>query len=293
MYRYLLPLLLALACGQSAATRCAGQFQPHIPAGVQAAMPAVFAAQMQPATQLSMPYPQQASHVVMASVNANHAFQQAADREVSNSFEGQSAGGKFVSLNFVGGDSHESVAQYDAPPATEQVMPGPVPIESFDSSSLTSSTAGCIPDCRHGALHILSYPGVLAQIDCCPDNSTGNCDRHIRRFFDYNVAVRSCRDPKCLICVQEPFICEKVCMEDQEVVFFRCYQKCEPYSNARCEDQRCIQEVGQRTVKKLDPCKAKIKVPIKKIAVEYRKVWICIDCPPVDPGMEPQRQMQM
>lgn len=137
---------------------------------------------------------------------------------------------------------------------------------------------GRLPRCPR-ALHILKYPGILGQIDCCPDNSTGNCDCDIKRFFTKEEALRCCHDPNCVICVQEPFICEKTCFEETEVVFFRCYEKCEPFKFARCEDQRCIQEVGKRTVKKLDPCKVKIRVPIRKLVIEYRKVWICINCP--------------
>jgi hypothetical protein len=165
----------------------------------------------------------------------------------------------------------------------------PLPAPAGDGSSVyapsdsgsgdyAADDYGRLPRCLR-ALHILKYPGILGQIDCCPDNSTGNCDCDIKRFFTKEEALRCCHDPNCVICVQEPFICEKICFEETEVVFFRCYEKCEPFKFARCEDQRCIQEVGKRTVKKLDPCTVKIRVPIRKLVIEYRKVWICINCP--------------
>lgn len=136
-----------------------------------------------------------------------------------------------------------------------------------------------IPDCKDGAVHILDFPGVEAMADCCPDCTTGNCDDDLIRWKTKEAALSDPRcDPECLVCVKEPFICQKEVMEEAEVVFFRCYERIVPFHDVRCEDQRCIKEEGKRTVKKLEPCTVTIKFPCKKTVIDYCDVWICIKC---------------
>jgi len=142
----------------------------------------------------------------------------------------------------------------------------------------TAHASAPLPDVRDGALHILDIPGVEAQAHCCPDSTTGNCDKDLTRYETKQAAIDAGCDPECLVCVKEPFICTKIVMDSAEVVFFRCYERTIPFNDKRCEDQRCIQEVGERTVKKLEPCTVKINFPCKKTVIDYREVWICIKC---------------
>jgi hypothetical protein len=136
-----------------------------------------------------------------------------------------------------------------------------------------------IPDCKDCAIHILDFPGIVAKADCCPDCTTGNCDDDLVRWPTKEAALADPHcDPECLVCVKEPFICQKTVMEEAEVVFFRCYERTVPFHETHCEDQRCIKEVGERTVKKLEPCTVTIKYPCKKTVIDYRSVWICIRC---------------
>ena len=144
------------------------------------------------------------------------------------------------------------------------------------------------PPHPHGGIHILKVPGLIGPPCCCPDGApTGNCDHDLKRYLTKEEALNDpCCDPHCLVCVKEPFLCQKSVMEEAEVVFFRCLKYTKPFCDARCEDQRCIQETGQRTVKKLEPCTVKVKFPCKKTVIDYRTVWICIKCkekPPYGP----------
>jgi hypothetical protein len=145
------------------------------------------------------------------------------------------------------------------------------------TSAEASATAGHIPPCKH-PIHILNFPGILEKSKCCPNCLTGNCDHDLKRFPTKQAALAAGCDPECIVCVKEPFVCQVTVWECAEVVFFRCYQRSCPFKDKHCEDQRCIEEVGKRTVKKLEPCTVNVKFPCKKTIIDYRDVWICIKC---------------
>jgi hypothetical protein len=281
MFRPSLLFAAILICWQCVSTRCDGQYyyvEPSYQPAFYAAPQGYYVPQME------------VQHEASASAQPeSHSGNIRSTGEANVPSDRQTAFRNYVQRTLAKAESHASIPAkqvgfqqaYGQQPYAETIPAPPTgeyqPLASPES--FTHPAPNCLPDCREGALHILKYPGILGQIDCCPDNSTGNCDCDIQRFDCKEEALKCCHDPNCVICVQEPYICEKLCYEEAEVVFFRCYEKCEPFKFSRCEDQRCIQEVGKRTVKKLDPCTVKIKVPIRKLVIEYRKVWICINCP--------------
>lgn len=289
MFRQIAAFAGVLVCWQIAIAQCAGQYyyvQPSYQPVFAPAPQMYFDAQVVEQEAVTNAAPQSESHHQQAAKNIDQspnrqaAFRQFVEQALStadsaNTSNASSAAATVPAKQVAFQQTYETIPEQ--------------PSEQYQPLAPAQLPTRPIPDCRQGALHILDYPGILGHIDCCPDNTTGNCDRDIKRFNSEQAARASCHDPNCVICVQEPYICEKLCYEEAEVVFFRCYEKCEPFTFARCEDQRCIQEVGKRTVKKLDPCTVKIKVPIRKLVIEYRKVWICINCPLPDcrPNPEP------
>lgn len=146
------------------------------------------------------------------------------------------------------------------------------PIASYDSRSGT-----WLPDRADrvsGWLPEIEVPSQL--IDCtCNGQIPGPRCRVWRSFVK---PTDPSLDPRCVVCVKEPYLDYQTVTEDLHVVIHRCFETSEPFNHKRCEGGQCLEAKGTTTLRKLHPCEAKVPVKYLKPIIRYRDVFYYIQC---------------
>lgn len=85
-------------------------------------------------------------------------------------------------------------------------------------------------------------------------------------------------DPRCVVCVKEPYLDYETVTEEHRVIIHRCFESSEPFKHRGCEAGHCYEAKGTTTLRKLHTCEAKVPVKYLKPVVRHRDVYYYIPC---------------
>lgn len=131
-----------------------------------------------------------------------------------------------------------------------------------------------------GWLAELQVPENL--LNCkCDGKVPGECCRVWRSF---QKPTHPSIDQECVSCVKEPYLSYTKVHYTVDAVVEKCFESKQPFCDKGCEDGRCIERRGTKTVRQLQPCTASVKLFYWKPIVKYRDVYYYINCEPCHEG---------
>lgn len=116
-------------------------------------------------------------------------------------------------------------------------------------------------------------PGL---IDCTCEGQLPGPRRPVWRSLNKPTSPQI--DPRCVVCVKEPYLDYETVTEEHRVVIHRCFESSEPFKHRGCEAGHCYEAKGTTTLRKLHTCEAKVPVKYLKPVVRYRDVYYYIPC---------------
>lgn len=165
-----------------------------------------------------------------------------------------------------------SAEELEAPEPRAKRVTVAQPVATYDTR-----TGTWLPDASDqasGWLPELEVPSNL--IDCtCDGQLPGPRCRVWRSFVKPSDPSLN---PRCVVCVKEPYLDYETVEEELHVVLQRCFETSEPFKHKGCEGGHWYEAKGTTKLRKLHSCEAKAPVKYLKPVVRYRDVYYYIQC---------------